>query len=77
MDTFGDFMTDQAVKKDAEIRKLCQQRDELLTALKATKGYLMNAKIDLETNAPKKTAINTIDGGLQLVDAAIAKATGP
>jgi hypothetical protein len=48
---------------------------ELIDALKAAKGYMLNAKIDLETNAPKRTAINTLNGGLDMVDAAIRKAT--
>lgn len=48
----------------------------LLAALSAACGFLMNAKIDLETGAPKRTAIRTIDGGLNLVRAAIAKANG-
>jgi hypothetical protein len=47
---------------------------ELLAALKSAEGYLLNAKIDLETGAPKRTAITTIEGGLKLVRAAIAKA---
>lgn len=40
-------------------------------ALEAAQGYLRNAKIDLETGAPKRTAIQTLEGGLRLVDAAL------
>ncbi len=58
------------------IRELLEQRDELVAALKSSVGYLLNAKIDLETGAPKKTAIATIDGGLKLAREAIAKAEG-
>lgn len=47
---------------------------ELLTALRAAQGYLTNAAIDLETGAPKKTALATINGGIEIVRAAIAKA---
>jgi hypothetical protein len=47
---------------------------ELLAALKAASGYLLNAKIDLEAGAPKATAIKTIEGGLRVVREAIAKA---
>jgi len=47
---------------------------ELLAALSAAKGYLLNAKIDLETGAPKRTAIATISGGIRMIDAALAKA---
>lgn len=49
---------------------------DLLEALNAASGFLLNAKIDLETGASKQTAINTIEGGLKIVRAAIAKATG-
>lgn len=45
---------------------------DIIRALKASEGYLLNAKIDLETGAPKRTAINTIDGGLNVVRAALA-----
>lgn len=48
----------------------------ILAELKAAVGHLLNAKIDLETGAPKATAIRTIDGGLNRARAAIAKATG-
>jgi hypothetical protein len=39
-------------------------------ALGAAEGYLLNAKIDLETGATKKTAIATIEGGLRMIRAA-------
>ena len=52
----------------------CNSHDELVAALKAASGYLLNAKIDLETNAPKQTAIQTIEGGLRVVRAALSKA---
>lgn len=45
----------------------------LLEALLAARGYLLNARIDLETGAPKRTAIATIDGGLKLIGDALAK----
>ncbi len=51
-----------------------EMNDDLLTALKAAAGYMRNAKIDLETGCPKRTAVRTIEGGLKLVEAAIAKA---
>lgn len=47
---------------------------DLLKALRASCGYLRNARIDLSTGATKATAIRTIDGGLALVEAAIMKA---
>lgn len=45
--------------------------DKLVAALSASMGYLLNAKIDLETGATKKTAIRTIDGGLKMVREAL------
>lgn len=56
--------------------RLIAAAPELLSALESASGYLLNAKIDLETGAPKRTAICTIEGGLKVVRAAIAKATG-
>lgn len=50
---------------------------DMLAALNAAAGYLLNAKIDLETGAPKKTAIATIEGGLKVVRAAIARVATP
>jgi hypothetical protein len=49
---------------------------EMYEALKAATGYLLNAKIDLETGTTKATAIRTIEGGLAVVRAALAKAEG-
>lgn len=46
---------------------------KLLATLRAACGYLLNAKIDLETGAPKKTALRTIEGGVALVQAALAQ----
>ena len=37
---------------------------ELEAGLSASVGYLLNAKIDLETGATKATAIRTIEGGI-------------
>lgn len=45
----------------------------LKTALSAAKGYLMNASIDLQTGASKATAIKTIEGGIRLIDKALAE----
>lgn len=47
---------------------------ELLAELEAMCGYLLNAKIDLETGCPKATAIRTIEGGLKRARAAIDRA---
>ena len=51
-----------------------EQRDELIAELKAALGYMQNAQIDLSTGAPKKTAIQTLSGGIQRVRTAIVKA---
>ena len=56
--------------------RIADERNDLLAALKSVTGYLLNGKIDLETGAPKRTALTTIDGGLTLARAAIAKAQG-
>lgn len=47
--------------------------DRLRAELSAARGYLMNAKIDLETGAPKKTVIATIEGGLKRIDTILGK----
>ena len=57
-----------------EALKAASSERDLLQALKTAQGYMLNAKIDLETGAPKKTAIATIEGGLKIVAAAIARA---
>ncbi|GFO80744.1 MAG: hypothetical protein A49_03710 [Methyloceanibacter sp.] len=49
---------------------------DTLKALEALTGYLLNAKIDLETGTPKRTTIGTLEGGLRVARAAITRATG-
>jgi hypothetical protein len=56
--------------------RLIAAAPDLLATTKAAEGYLLNAKIDLETGATKATAIKTIEGGLRVLRAAIAKAEG-
>ena len=46
-----------------------EENERLRKALNTACGYLLNAKIDLETGAPKRTAIQTIDGGLRAIRA--------
>jgi hypothetical protein len=53
------------------IEALRAEREKLRAELSAAKGYLMNAKIDLETGAPKATALRTIEGGIARVSAAL------
>lgn len=52
------------------------QTAALIKALETACGYMLNAKIDLETGATKRTAINTIEDGLKITRLAIAKARG-
>lgn len=53
---------------------LCEKNDALLAALKAATGYMQNVAIDLQTGTPKQTTLDTLNGGLALARAAIAKA---
>lgn len=46
----------------AELR--ADEIERLRAALSAAIGYMVNAAIDLETGAPKKTALATINGGI-------------
>lgn len=48
----------------AEVRRL-------RGALSCSVGYMMNARIDLETGCPKKTAVQTIQGGIDKARAAL------
>lgn len=41
-------------------------------ALIWARGHMLNAKIDLETRSRKQTAIDTLTGGLRMLDAALA-----
>lgn len=66
----GPWMSEQEASANA---RLIATAPELLEALKAVSGYLLNAKIDLETGAPKKTAVATIEGGLKIARTAIFK----
>ena len=66
----------QSLEVNRANARLIAAAPELWAALNLAEGYMLNAKIDLETGAPKKTAITTLAGGLRLVRAAIAKAEG-
>ena len=60
-------------ERDKWFNEAIRLRDGPLKALEAACGYLLNAKIDLETGAPRATAIRTIEGGLKMAQEAIAK----
>ena len=47
--------------------------DEAIAELRATVGYMLNAKIDLETGAPKRTALATLEGGIKRARDALAR----
>ena len=49
--------------------------EDLLAELSAAKGYMLNARFDLEIGT-KAAGIVTINGGIKRIDAAIAKAKG-
>lgn len=50
---------------EEQVSRLRAENERLRSELDAARGYLLNAKIDLETGAPKRTAISTINGGLE------------
>jgi hypothetical protein len=61
-------------KKDAaESKRLEAENKELRAALSAAIGFMLNAAIDLETGAPKKTALGTINGGIAKAREALTK----
>ena len=68
--------SEEAQANTDHIIRCVNSHDGLLAALKAARGYLTNAAIDLQTGVPKKTALATVEGGIGLVSAAIAKARG-
>lgn len=62
-----------------DISYLLAEIERLENTLSAAKGYLTNALIDLQTNTKKKTTVDTLQGGIKMVDEAMrerAKATG-
>lgn len=61
------------ISMDAEANaRLIAAAPVFADALRSVQGYLLNAKIDLETETPKRTTIQTLEGGLRLVRAALA-----
>jgi DNA repair exonuclease SbcCD ATPase subunit len=60
-----------AAKLEASEAKRRHDVETLRKALQAATAYLHNAKIDIETGAPKRTAIQTIEGGLGVIRAAL------
>lgn len=66
---------DQAAScfRDAIRSDYAARIERLEGALRASEGYLLNARIDLETGTKKATTIATIGGGLKVVRAALQK----
>lgn len=58
-------------KSATEIARLTAALEEAEKALGTACGYMRNAQIDLDTGAPKKTALATISGGLKLTEDAL------
>jgi hypothetical protein len=50
--------------------------DGLVEALTAATGYMMNAAISLEAGSNKRSAINTLNSGIERARAAITAAKG-
>lgn len=55
----------------AENERLVEESARLRVGLNSAVGYMMNAQIDLRTGAPKQTAINTVNGGIDVLRAAL------
>ena len=70
-DDFGQRLPNVA----ANVRLITAAPDTV-KALQSTLGHLLNAVIDLQSGCPKKTAIATLNGGIAIARAAIAKALG-
>jgi hypothetical protein len=73
-----DVMGAEAAMRVAAARIMTLDADlRLLTdELSAMLGYMRNARIDLETGAPKATAIRTLSGGIKRGERALDRATG-
>lgn len=60
---------------DTRLERLCREQqaeiERLRAGLAAAAGYMENARIDLDTGAPKRTALATLEGGLKHVRAAL------
>lgn len=55
----------------ATVARAEQDNKRLREALGKCTGYLLNAKIDIETGAPRRTALATIEGGLNMARSAL------
>lgn len=56
------------------LNRAADEIEGLVSELRAACGYMRNAAIDLETGAPKRTALATINGGLKRFEAFLGPA---
>ena len=61
---YVEFDDDRPLAAD-RIEALSAEVERLNAELSAAVGYMTNAAIDLETGAPKRTALQTLNGGLK------------
>lgn len=54
------------------LRAALDREAKLREALGAAKGYMMNAVIDIETSTKKAATLNTLRGGIKMIDEARA-----
>ena len=72
----GTLAYDHCISTASRILTASTAREAALReALEKASGYMTNAAIDLQTGAPKRTALNTIEGGLKMVRAALDQGT--
>ena len=75
IDLIADAVIARLDKQAARIAELESARESLVCALEAALGYMMNAKIDLETGTAKGTTIATLTGGISTTRATLALVT--
>lgn len=68
----GESLVMDATSTQAAMDEAAGEIARLRTALSSCAGYMLNAKIDLETGTPKRTTLNTLEGGIRIAKAAIA-----
>lgn len=57
------------------LNKAADEIEGLVSELRAACGYMRNAAIDLDTGAPKRTALATINGGLRRLEAYLGQSS--
>ncbi len=72
----SELTREAARRADAALAARMGTSEESVEELKAALGYMINAKIDLETGATKATAIRTLEGGIERIRKAIDPSIG-